>query len=115
MSNKGLPIQWQFTLGPFTLKRQDIGEYMLRWLLVHPWGEIRVHNTSDFWMTKRTTYQAPCILHREAESLHRLVNVQNAWTLVFAGPARRPWGFSKGPGQWTPWREFVTKKESMQP
>ncbi len=31
-------------LGPLTFYRHDLGDYMRRWILVHPWGTIRVHH-----------------------------------------------------------------------
>jgi hypothetical protein len=33
-----------FKIGAFRFYRHDIGDYMRRWILVHPWGLIRLHN-----------------------------------------------------------------------
>jgi hypothetical protein len=74
---------------------------------------MRDMSTKGAWIQFPTRYTAPCFLYRKAEDLHRLTEVKDTWTLVFAGPRRRMWGFSKGPGDWTPYREFVSVKKSL--
>lgn len=31
-------------IGPFNAYRHDLGGYMERWILVHPWGMVRLHH-----------------------------------------------------------------------
>jgi hypothetical protein len=50
-------------------------------------------------------YDAPCVIVRAAEDLHRLELTAPVWTLVVTGPVRRRWGFQTPTG-WVPWRRY---------
>lgn len=51
-------------------------------------------------------FAAPTVIHRSAESLHRLVLPDGpVWTYVITGPVRRKWGFQTA-GRWVPWDEY---------
>ena len=47
-------------------------------------------------------YEAPCVITRKAEQLHRLVLDAPVWTYVVCGRVRRHWGFATADG-WVPW------------
>lgn len=49
-----------------------------------------------------TRYEAPCVITRKAEQLHRLVLDAPVWTYVVCGRVRRKWGFETKAG-WVPW------------
>ena len=42
-------------------------------------------------------WQAPWVRRFAAEHTHRIYNVRNCWTLAYAGPARKAWGFVDTP------------------
>jgi hypothetical protein len=50
-------------------------------------------------------------LVNKAEHTHRLILSRPLWTLVFAGKARRVWGFHTETG-WLPWRTYLGLPES---
>lgn len=47
-------------------------------------------------------YEAPCLLTRKAEQLHRLVLTAPVWTYIICGRVRRKWGYQTATG-WVPW------------
>lgn len=51
-------------------------------------------------------YEAPCVITRRAEQLHRLVLDEPAWTYVVCGPVRRHWGFATARG-WVHWQRHA--------
>lgn len=51
-------------------------------------------------------YQAPCLLVRKAEQLHRLVLDKPVWTYIICGRVRRTWGYQTDHG-WVPWRRHA--------
>lgn len=55
-------------------------------------------------------WRAPFIRYFKAETIHRirLIDGKPAWTLVFTGAVRRPWGFYKPDGT------FMTHKEYLE-
>lgn len=51
-------------------------------------------------------YEAPCVIRRKAEQLHRLELPDGpVWSYVIHGRPRREWGFMAD-GKWTPWGEY---------
>lgn len=50
-------------------------------------------------------YEAPCVIMRKAEQLHRLELDAPVWTYVVCGRARRKWGFATRSG-WVPWTAY---------
>lgn len=115
-------------LGRFQFRADTIGgAYMRRWCVFTPWGTVRVHNIMrkdddrhphdhpfDFtsfilkggyveWRPdgKGTRKFLPGdVVTRKAEDLHIITELLGAstWTLVFAGPLRRRWGFQTEKG-----------------
>lgn len=116
----------QVRLGPFRYRSDAIGTYMRRWCLFTPWGAIRIHHIMrpdedrfphdhpfDFtsfilkggyieWRPGESTRQflPGDVVRRRAEDLHIIKALPrgDAWTLVFAGPLRRRWGFQTDKG-----------------
>lgn len=109
--------------------RNDIGDYMQRWILSTPWGTVRLHHIlrSDnaqslhdhpwdfysFLLTGGYLEVTPegerwwprfSVVHHKAEDLHRLIVARPLWTLVVTGPLRRKWGFQTDTG-WVYWRD----------
>lgn len=124
-------LQWR----GFRIYRHDLGDYMQRWILQTPWGALRVHHILrsdagtdlhdhpfDFWsllltggyeeiralgpLVESQWYPRLSLVRRRAEDLHRLIVPSPVWTLVWAGPRRRGWGFQT-PDGWVSWREYV--------
>lgn len=58
-------------------------------------------------MTFTKNYKAGNVLTRKAEALHRLILREGSttWTLVFAGPRRRKWGFMTTKG-WVYYQDY---------
>lgn len=100
-------------------ERADIGDYMHRWILHHPWGTLRLHHilrsdaarephdhswdftslllTGGYWeVFEGSRWWRPqfSLVRRRAEDLHRVELARPVWTLVATGPERREWGFS---------------------
>jgi hypothetical protein len=76
----------------------------------HPWDYTSCILSGGYRETTpdgTAEYQAPAILHRPAEWLHRLDLLDGApvWTLVATGPVRRTWGFSTAAG-WQAWHDY---------
>lgn len=113
----------------FRAYRNDIGDYMQRWILQTRWGTLRLHRILrsdnaealhdhpwDFWslllsggyleVTPAGERWCPrfSLVRRQAEDLHRLVLTRPVWTLVWTGPLRRKWGFQTETG-WVYWRD----------
>ena len=55
---------------------------------------------------RRETFRAPWIRRFPPSHVHRLIVPRGAWTLVYTGPRRRPWGFWRD-GEWIHWRRYV--------
>lgn len=120
----------------FGFYTHHIGLYMKRWILVTPWGDIRLHHImkSDYdrhlhdhpWNftsyilkggyvehlsggRKPLYYGAPATNRRKCWEAHRisLVPGQTAWTLVFTGRKFHDWGFHTENG-------FIPHKEYFQ-
>lgn len=73
----------------------------------HPWDFVSVMLAGAYTEVTpdgAVRYEAPCVITRQAEHLHRLVLDAPAWTYVVCGPVRRRWGFAT-PGGWVPWRQ----------
>lgn len=74
----------------------------------HPWDFVSVMLDGAYdEITPDGTvrYEAPCVIMRKAEQLHRLVLQAPAWTYVVCGRVRRHWGFATDRG-WVPWTSF---------
>lgn len=50
------------------------------------------------------------VVRHQAEDRHRLILEKPAWSLVFRGEKRRPWGFWTKSG-WVHWTEYVGAKK----
>lgn len=120
-------------------------DYMRRWILRTPLGMVRVHHIlrsdqdrhfhdhpMDFTSVilsggyvEHRPGRRPCrwepgdIVTRRAEDLHRIELLgRSAWTLVFASPYRRVWGFQTEDG-WVPasaydlWKKWRDTKLRM--
>jgi hypothetical protein len=110
------------------ISRPDVGEYMRRFHLEftkdrsirfheilasdpgtdlhdHPWDFVSVmlNGTYDeVTPTGTIRYEAPCVIMRKAEQLHRLILPEGpAWTYVVCGRVRRRWGLATANG-WVP-------------
>jgi len=108
--------------------------YMRRWVLEGPWGALRLHHIMlpdpdrdlhdhpfDFWslilwgwyaervigLPAPRIYSPLSINAKIAEHPHRIsaCSPHGVWTLVWAGPRRRKWGFVAREG-WVPWDEY---------
>ncbi len=67
----------------------------------HPWDFVSVMLAGSYTeVTPRgeVTYEAPCVITRKAEQLHRLELAGPVWTYVVCGPVRRRWGFMTAHG-----------------
>ncbi len=90
----------------------------------HPWaftsvilaGEYYEHVTEYEGRQKCTTgviAKFGSVLRRKANHIHRLEIVRPVWSLVFAGPSVRDWGFwlferdQNGKPEWVDWRAFL--------
>jgi hypothetical protein len=75
----------------------------------HPWDFVSLLLTGAYRETTPdgdVEYEAPCIVTRQAEQLHRLELLDGPmWTLVTTGSVRRQWGFGTAAG-WVPAREY---------
>jgi hypothetical protein len=72
----------------------------------HPWDFVSVMLDgayTEITPDGTTRYEAPCVIMRKAEQMHRLVLDEPAWTYVVCGRARRRWGFATERG-WVPWQ-----------
>lgn len=68
----------------------------------------------DPWCYVCRVFSTGDVVRRRAEDLHRLVCVlPGTWTLVFAGPKRRVWGFQT-PDGWVPWREYPAMRLDLE-
>lgn len=122
----------------FKLYSSSIGDYMHRLIFRVPLlGSFRLHlimrsdraeglhdHPFDFWSLLLTgSYDevlgGGAIKHwprwswvrRKAETQHRLIVKEPVWTLVWASPNRRPWGFVLD-GVWTYWRDAQAQWEN---
>ena len=71
----------------------------------HPWDFVSVMlcgSYTEITPAGETHYEAPCVITRRAEQLHRLVLDGDTWTYVVCGRARRYWGFATDHG-WVHW------------
>src|SRR5258708_12932001 len=62
----------------------------------HPWDFVSVMLAGTYLEhtpSGTVRYEAPCVILRKAEQLHRLELVAPAWTYVGCGRARRKWGY----------------------
>lgn len=108
-------------------------DYMERWSLSTPLGQIRLHHILrsdndrhfhdhpfdfvsiilrggyiEYRPDERPRLFLPKdFLYRRAEQLHylKLIGTRTAWTLVLAGPRRRAWGFMTADG-WVDARDY---------
>lgn len=118
-----------------------LGDYMRRWMLRTPWGELRIHRILrpdagqdhhdhpwDFTsLILRGAYaeeligprglgvhvhRAGALVRRRADQAHRITWVApGTITLVIAGPRQRSWGFVTASG-WIPWRTYVQRSQA---
>lgn len=92
----------------------------------HPWAftsiilrgayrEIEEH-PSGVWGAPQvcTEFRAGDVNRRhDASKPHRLEVIDGpVWTLVWAGPRIRAWGFHGRDGRWTWWADFVSRKQN---
>ena len=81
----------------------------------HPFSFVSIILRGGYWEHladgTRTWHGPGSILFRSAEVLHRLELPRPAWTFVFRGPIRRPWGFMTAFG-WVPWQRFTAGRSS---
>jgi hypothetical protein len=75
----------------------------------HPWDFVSVMLAGAY--TEHTPdgavrYEAPCVITRQAEHLHRLELDAPAWTYIVCGRVRRSWGYATARG-WVPWRQHA--------
>jgi hypothetical protein len=73
----------------------------------HPWDSVSVllaGAITEITPDGAIRYEAPCLITRQAEQLHRLVLDAPAWTYFVTGRVRRIWG-SATDGGWVPWRQ----------
>lgn len=72
----------------------------------HPWdfASVLLQGTyTEHTPDGPTRYEAPCVLLRKAEQLHRLELTDGpAWTYIVTGRVRRHWGFQTEHG-WVRW------------
>lgn len=75
----------------------------------HPWDFTSLLLTGAYRETTPdgvTVHEAPAIVTRRAEELHRLELLDGPmWTYVVCGLVRRPWGFMTAAG-WVPWQRY---------
>lgn len=83
----------------------------------HPWDNISLvlsGQIRDVRPDGHTDLSAGQTLYRQAHAPHRIVvsafEQECAWTLFFAGPKIREWGFHC-PGGWRHWRAFVDDRD----
>lgn len=77
----------------------------------HPWGFVAVILKNGYIEQVdginhiRTTGS---ILYRQAEFLHNVITVGTSWSIIFAGPKSREWGFKPCDSKRaaTPWYEY---------
>jgi hypothetical protein len=75
----------------------------------HPWDFVSVMLAgayTEITPSGTVRYEAPCVITRKAEQLHRLVLDGPAWTYVVCGPVRRHWGFATDHG-WERWQRHA--------
>jgi hypothetical protein len=125
----GRQVYREWAIGSFAYRSDLIAhDYMRRWALFTPWGAIRLHKImhSDdrAHLHDHPMDFASLILHggyiehlpggemreftagdvntKRAEALHALELIDGGpvWTLVFAGPVRRQWGFMTEEDGW---------------
>ena len=94
------------------LSNGDQGEYMRRYHLEYtrdrPWDFVSVMLAGTYLEhtpSGTVRYEAPCVILRKAEQLHRLELVAPVWTYVVCGRARRKWGYATTRG-WIPWTAY---------
>jgi hypothetical protein len=71
----------------------------------HPWDYttfLASGGYTEITPDGETYYEAPCVLTRKAEQLHRLVLTEPVWSYIVCGRARRRWGYRTEAG-WVPW------------
>jgi hypothetical protein len=74
----------------------------------HPWDFVSVMLDgayTEITPSGAVRYEAPCVITRKAEQLHRLVLEDPVWTYVVCGRVRRRWGFATRDG-WVPWQRY---------
>ncbi len=74
----------------------------------HPWDFVSVMLAGTYLEhtpSGTVRYEAPCVILRKAEQLHRLELVAPVWTYVVCGRARRKWGYATTRG-WIPWTAY---------
>ncbi len=111
--------------------------YMLRYILRHPWGSVRLHkivrsdldpymhdHPFDFVSVLLTggylehtpagsrRWRPLSIVRRRAADLHRLELDRPVWTLVFAKRKSREWGFDVD-GQWVYWKDYLRRLREL--
>jgi len=70
----------------------------------HPWDYVTMlldGSYTEITPGGRVRYDAPCVLTRRAEQLHRLELDAPVWTYFVTGRVRRKWGFAT-PRGWVP-------------
>jgi len=76
----------------------------------HPWdfvSRLLVGTYIEHTPDGVVVYEAPCIIRRRAEQLHRLELPDGpVWSYVVHGRVRRTWGFKVG-GTWVPWSKYA--------
>lgn len=118
---EGRVVYHKWKLGGFKYTSDLIAsDYMRRWIFQTPWGAIRIHKilrgdsrdhyhdhpfsfTSIILRGGYTEHTPDCepqifkpgsVVRKKGEDLHYLELLgKTAWTLVFAGPFYRDWGF----------------------
>lgn len=122
----------------FKLYSSSIGNYMHRLILRIPFiGTLRIHHIMrsdladalhdhpfDFWSIilvgsyfevlkggEVKFWPRWSFICRKAETPHRIIVDEPVWTLVWAGPNRRKWGFWIN-NVWTYWREAMSQWET---
>lgn len=77
----------------------------------HPWDFVSLilHGSYiEITPEAETRYEAPCVIVRRAEDLHRLILPDGeVWTFVVTGRPRRRWGFQTDGGGWMYWRDYL--------
>ena len=129
-----MAIHFYLKTRPFKVYRQHLGDYMLRWVIQHPLGTVRLHvirrpdedpDMHDhpwsfvsllLWGTydeerPAGTREVRWVNVCKADGLHRIVKLHrpSVVTLVFTGPRVRNWGFATKDG-WVGWRDYVSSK-----
>lgn len=93
----GMGYRAEMRAGPFSLEREGRPHF-------RPVFYYRAGNLAGPFLEK---VKPGRLVFRRAEHIHRvLITNGPAWTLVFGGPERRPWGFVS-PNKWIYWREYL--------